>query len=122
MLARVTRVVRTIDREPEGACDLAALARQARLSPFHFLRVFRGVTGVTPHQYLLRLRLQRAAIQLQTGSAKIADIALDAGFGDISNFNRAFRSEFGVNPRAWRGGSRTSRDATYQRGSFAASR
>ena len=100
--ARVTRIVRAIERDPDGCYDLGALAREARLSPYHFLRTFQIVAGVTPHQYLLRLRLQRAAIRLRIEPTKVVDVALESGFGDISNFNRSFRAEFGVSPRAWR--------------------
>jgi AraC family transcriptional regulator len=100
--ARVARVVRRIECDPGGSCDVVALAHEARLSPYHFLRTFQSVTGVTPHQYLLRLRLQRAAMKLRNEPAKIVDIALECGFGDLSNFNRNFRTEFGVSPRVWR--------------------
>jgi len=100
--ARVTRIVRAVERDPDGCSDLGALAREARLSPYHFLRIFQSVTGVTPHQYILRLRLQRAAIRLRIEPTKVVDVALESGFGDISNFNRSFRAEFGVSPRAWR--------------------
>ena len=100
--ARVTRIVRAIEFNPDAPYDLSRLAREARLSPYHFLRTFQSVTGVTPHQYLLRLRLQRAAITLRTEPTKVVDIALESGFGDVSNFNRNFRAEFGVSPRAWR--------------------
>jgi len=79
-----------------------SLAREAALSPFHFLRTFERLTGVTPHQYILRARLREAALRLAAEPAKILDIALDCGFADLSNFNRAFRAEFGVNPRAYR--------------------
>lgn len=99
-LARVTRVIRRIEHESEGSHPLAELAREARLSPYHFLRTFQSLAGVTPHQHLLRLRLRLAAIRLS--ETKILDIALDRGFGDISNFNRMFRAEFGVSPRAYR--------------------
>ena len=64
--------------------------------------MFDVLTGATPHQYLLRSRLRRAALRLRTELAKISEIALDCGFGDISNFNRAFPAEFGVSPRAYR--------------------
>lgn len=70
--------------------------------PIPLSAVFQGVTGITPHQYLLRVRLRRAAFRLRTESAKVVEIALDGGFGDVSNFNRAFRSEFGASPREWR--------------------
>jgi AraC-like DNA-binding protein len=101
-LARVTRVVRMIENDPAVPLDLTSLARVARLSPFHFLRTFEQVTGTTPHQYLLRSRLRRAAMRLATESTKIAALAFDCGFGDVSNFNRTFRMEFGVSPRAFR--------------------
>ena len=101
-VARVTRSVRLIDAHPETSLTLQRLAAEARLSPFHYLRTFETITGVTPHQYLSRARLRAAASRLSTESAKILDIALDAGFNDVSNFNRAFRAEFGVSPRTFR--------------------
>lgn len=104
--ARVTGIVRAIDREiragSAGSLSLAALSRRAALSPWHFLRTFERVTGVTPHQYILRARLRRAALRLCDEPARVLDIALEAGFGDASNFNRAFRAEFGVSPRMYR--------------------
>ncbi len=101
-LARVTRTLRTIEREPGAAHTLETLAREARLSPYHFLRAFQQVTRVTPHQYVLRLRLREAAVRLANQPERILEIALDCGFGDVSNFNRAFRSEFGLSPREFR--------------------
>ncbi len=101
-LARVTRVVRIIEHEPDRCADLSDLARIARLSPYHFLRSFQRLTGTTPHQYVVRMRLRRASIRLKLETTRISDIALDCGFGDISNFNRAFRAEFGISPRKYR--------------------
>jgi AraC family transcriptional regulator len=101
-LARVTRVVRMIENEPEMPCELRSLAQVARLSPYHFLRTFEEITGATPHQYLLRVRLRRAAMRLLAESTRVAEIALACGFGDVSNFNRTFRAEFGMSPVAYR--------------------
>ncbi len=101
-VARVSRIVRTIDRHPGGGLTLGSLAREAGLSPYHFLRTFQRLTGVTPHQYVLRARLREAAMRLVVERARVIDIALQCGFGDVSNFNRAFRAEFGVSPRAYR--------------------
>jgi AraC-like DNA-binding protein len=101
-VARVTRAVRMIERCPEGSNKLGDLSREAGLSKFHFLRTFESLTGATPHQYVLRLRLRRAAIRVSSEPTKILDIALDCGFGDVSNFIHAFRAEFGVSPRAYR--------------------
>jgi AraC family transcriptional regulator len=84
------------------AVNLEDAARQAGLSPFHFLRVFSKVVGVTPHQYLLRLRLREAARLLAEGSRPVTDVAFDAGFADLSNFVRTFRRAAGLPPRAFR--------------------
>lgn len=99
--ARVTRVVRSLDRHPAASLTLEAMALTAGLSPYHFLRTFQRLTGVTPHQYIVRARLRDAAIRLSAGGGRILDIALDSGFGDVSNFNRAFRAEFGLSPREY---------------------
>jgi AraC family transcriptional regulator len=99
---RVTRIVRRIDRCPDAPFTLDNMSRDAGVSPYHFLRIFERLTGVTPHQYVLRARLREAALGLASREDTILDIALQCGFGDVSNFNRAFRAEFGLSPRAYR--------------------
>lgn len=101
-VARVTRTVRMIERRPHAGLTVGNLAREAGLSPYHFLRTFERLTGVTPHQYVLRARLREAATRLAMEPGKILDVAFDCGFGDVSNFNHAFRAEFGISPRAYR--------------------
>ena len=100
--ARVTRILRRIENEPDAEHSLSSMACEARLSHWHFLRTFESLTGITPHQYLLRARLRLAAMRLAADPDRVIDIALDCGFGDVSTFNRAFRAEFGVTPRMWR--------------------
>jgi AraC-like DNA-binding protein len=102
VLARVTRTVRMIEGNQHRQLSLGDLARAAGLSSYHFLRIFQQVTGVTPHQYVRRMRLRNAAARLASQKEKVLDISLDCGFGDVSNFNRAFRTEFGVSPRTYR--------------------
>jgi AraC family transcriptional regulator len=101
-IARVTRVVRMIERDLSCGMSVRQLAQGAGLSPYHFLRTFEQVTGVTPHQYVRRARLRAAAMRLKTERTRVLDLAMDCGFGDVSNFNRAFHREFGVNPRSFR--------------------
>lgn len=100
--AYVTDCVRAIERDPSSQTSLADLAARAGLSPFQFLRAFRASTGVTPHQFILRARLRSAATRIADDDARIIDIALEAGFGDLSNFNHAFRAEFGATPTSFR--------------------
>jgi len=82
--------------------DLQSAAQQVNLSAFHFLRLFTRVLGVTPHQYLVRSRLRRAARLLADQERLISDIAYEVGFGDLSNFVRTFRRAAGVSPSAFR--------------------
>jgi AraC-like DNA-binding protein len=84
------------------AIDLQSAAKEVGLSSFHFLRLFAGVLGVTPHQYLVRSRLRHAARLLAEGARPITDVALDVGFGDLSNFVRTFHRAAGVSPRSFR--------------------
>ena len=72
------------------------------MSPYHFLRTFRAVVGMTPHQFLLRTRLHRAAVRLRQSNEDVSAIALDAGFNDLSTFNRRFRQLMGQSPRLYR--------------------
>jgi AraC-like DNA-binding protein len=99
---RVTDIVRQLERTSEEPHALFDLAQRAGLSPFHFLRVFRNVTGVSPHQFLLRLRLNAAALKLRGTTDPITDIAYATGFEDLSNFIRTFRAEFGTAPSRYR--------------------
>ncbi|HLI12448.1 MAG TPA: AraC family transcriptional regulator [Alphaproteobacteria bacterium] len=97
----VEAALRLDDRASEPN-DLDTIAAEAGLSPFHFLRLFARVLGVTPHQYLVRARLRRAARLLAEEERPITEIAFDVGFGDLSNFVRSFRRAAGVSPRGFR--------------------
>jgi AraC-like DNA-binding protein len=94
--------LRRLESSEDKPRTLGELAEASSLSPYHFLRTFKAVTGVTPHQWLLRARLREAARRLGAGRERITDIALESGFEDLSNFVRSFRAEFGMSPRAYR--------------------
>jgi len=104
-----------IDAQAHEAVDLEAAAREVGLSPFHFLRLFTRVLGVTPHQYLVRARLRRAAGMLADDCRPITDVAYDAGFGDLSNFVRTFHKAAGVSPRRFRQMARGDRKILQER-------
>jgi AraC-like DNA-binding protein len=98
-----------MDANSHEPIDLESAAREAGLSPFHFLRLFSSVLGVTPHQYLVRSRLRHAARLLADDARSITDIAFGVGFGDLSNFVRTFHRAAGVSPRAFRKAARGDR-------------
>jgi len=98
-----------MDAQAHEPLDLDGAARQAGLSAFHFLRVFASVLGMTPHQYLVRSRLRHAARLLADDTRSITDVALDVGFGDLSNFVRTFHRAAGVSPGAFRRAARGDR-------------
>src|SRR5712671_4164597 len=95
-----------IDAHSHRQIDLEHAAGQADISPFHFLRLFSSVLGVTPHQYLVRSRLRHAARLLADDERSVTDVAYDVGFGDLSNFVRTFHRAAGVSPRRFREASR----------------
>ncbi|TFV40047.1 AraC family transcriptional regulator [Bradyrhizobium frederickii] len=95
-----------IDDNSHEGVDLEQAAKQAGLSPFHFLRLFSSVLGVTPHQYLVRSRLRHAARLLADDDIAVTDVAYDVGFGDLSNFVRTFHRAAGVSPTRFRQASK----------------
>jgi len=101
-LARVSRAVRYVDAHFADDCGLETLAAIADFSPFHFARVFRAVTGQTPRQHVIARRLDAAASALRTTHTPILEVALDAGFGDLSHFTTSFRRAFGASPGRYR--------------------
>jgi AraC-like DNA-binding protein len=98
-----------IDANSHREIDLERAASEAGISPFHFLRLFANVLGVTPHQYLVRSRLRHAARLLADDDLPITDVAYGVGFGDLSNFVRTFHRAAGVSPRRFREASRGKR-------------
>ena len=95
-----------IDANAHQPIDLESTAEEFGLSPFHFLRLFAKVLGVTPHQYLIRSRLRRAARLLADDTRPITEVALDVGFADLSNFVRTFHRAAAVSPRSFRQAAR----------------
>jgi AraC-like DNA-binding protein len=104
-----------IDAHSQAEIELEDIARQAGVSPFHFLRLFSAVLGVTPHQYLVRSRLRRAARHLADDDKAVTDIAYDVGFNDLSNFVRTFHRAAGVSPTKFRQASRGMRKIFQER-------
>ena len=99
---RVIEAIRLVESDAARPLELKEMAAVAGMSKYHFLRVFRRLTGMTPHRYLISARLRRAALALASSRRPVIAVALDAGFGDLSTFNKTFRAAFGLTPTQYR--------------------
>jgi AraC family transcriptional regulator len=106
---RLSTVLQYINRHAAATQNLAELAALARMSKYHFLRCFRRATGTTPYQYVLAIRLRRAATALARTRLPISTIALNEGFNDLSSFNRYFRRMLNMTPNQYRSSFRLPR-------------
>lgn len=95
---------------------LSQLAAECGLSVRHFARAFRRSTGVPPHRWLLKHRVDRARELLTNRALSLADVTNLCGFADQSHFNRVFRAMLGISPGAWRRVNRAPEDVTEDRG------
>lgn len=82
----------------DDVITLSALSRVSGYSPWHSYRIFKEQTGLSPADYIRRLRLSKSAMCLKKGNTKIIDIAFELGFGSVDGYTRAFFREFGCNP------------------------
>jgi AraC-like DNA-binding protein len=101
-MRRVAEAIARIECDTAATIRLADLSRRAAMSRYHFLRVFKRIAGVTPHQYVIAARLSRAAAALAQSRRPVLEVALEAGFGDLSTFNRRFRETYGMTPLGYR--------------------
>lgn len=99
---RLRRVLDRIEDGLQGALPLAMLAREAGMSPFHFAREFARTTGLAPHRYVVRRRLDRAVLLLARRDLSIADVARRTGFTDASHLARHMRHATGATPEVFR--------------------
>jgi AraC family transcriptional regulator len=102
-LYQVNRVIDYINRNLDADLSLQVLAEIASFSPFHFHRIFKAIVGEKVHDFVSRLRVERAAVLLRhQPNLFITEIALQCGFSSTSTFSRAFKNYFGVNPSLYR--------------------
>ena len=97
----VQRMQDHIEAHLEEDITLADLARVSLFSPWYSYRLFRDYTGLTPADYIRRLRLSRSALRLKQEGCRVTEVAYDLGFGSVDGYQRAFRREFGCNPREY---------------------
>jgi AraC family transcriptional regulator len=103
---RVLRILAQIETRLDAELSLAALAKQAHLSPFHFQRVFTALVGESPALFVRRLRLERAARRLRDHDEPVRAVASRAGYAETAPFTRAFRTQFGCSPLELRASAR----------------
>lgn len=99
---RIRRAVELMHAQLERDLPLEEIASAAHLSPFHFARLFKKLTGATPHAYLAQLRAERARALLAETDLSITEVASRVGYMSSSHFSKAFRQATGLSPRAFR--------------------
>lgn len=105
-LKRINLAIEFIKANLDRELNLSDLSKLAFYSPFHFHRLFTAIVGESPHQYILRLRIERAAYQLKKDKElNILEIACNNGFESSSGFSKAFKKHYGVSPTVLRNNS-----------------
>jgi transcriptional regulator GlxA family with amidase domain len=99
---RLKRVYEFVEANLQQPIPLAALAGAAGLSRMHFAASFRAATGLRPHDYVIRRRIQQAQALLQGGDTSIVDVALSVGFQTQAHFTTVFKRIVGLTPQRWR--------------------
>lgn len=99
---RIRRAVELMHAHLERDLPLEEIASAAHLSPFHFSRLFKKLTGATPHSYLAALRISRAQRLLAETDLSVTEIGARVGYASSSHFSKAFRQATGLAPRAFR--------------------
>ena len=100
--ARLRHVIEFISDNYGRDVKLAELAQVAGMSSFHFAREFKRTTGTTPHQYLIKFRIERAKALLATRDLPLIEVGLRSGFSHQSHFTRLFRRVTGTTPHSYR--------------------
>ncbi|MGI6130192.1 MAG: helix-turn-helix transcriptional regulator [bacterium] len=97
-LNRLNAVIAYLEEHLENEIDLTRMAQIAACPPFHFQRMFSYLAEVPLGEYIRRRKMTKAALDLQSGSERIIDIALKYGYDSPTAFNRAFKSVHGIAP------------------------
>jgi AraC-like DNA-binding protein len=115
-LSRLRRVTEYIETHLDQALPLAQLGAVVYMSPFHFARLFQRRTGLPPHRFVVRARIERATRLLVASEMSIARISETVGFRTPSHFSTVFRRVMGITPRAYRSECLRARAATSEGG------
>ncbi len=100
--ARLRRIKELVHAKMEDDLSLDEMAQSVGLSTAHFARMFRKSTGETPHQFVLRQRLERAKAMLRAPDGRVLDVAIACGFKTQQHFAQVFREVWGASPTEYR--------------------
>ena len=99
---RLCRARKFIDECYDLPLDLTEISKQACLSRYHFLRLFRDTFEATPHQYLIQRRIERAKVLLRSRRLSVTDVCFEVGFQSLGSFSSLFRRCVGDAPASYR--------------------
>jgi AraC-like DNA-binding protein len=103
-LSRAREMLAAVDDPQLGVDDVA---REVEMSPFHFIRQFHSVFGVTPHQFRTARRLEQARLLLARGEHSVTDVCMELGFSSLGSFSALFARKVGESPSAYQRRMRT---------------
>ncbi len=95
------KIISIIEKEANEATSLDIIAKRSGLSKTHLCRVFKNNTGMTIHNYLTQLRINRACYLMDSGEKNMSTVCIKCGFGNFSHFIQVFRKKLGVSPKKW---------------------
>src|SRR5215211_8257105 len=107
----VERVIRVMHDRLDEPLTLSEMSRIAYISPCHFNRIFRQITGIPPNQYFYALRLETAKRLLLTTSTSVTDVCFDVGYNSLGTFIRRFTGLVGLSPSRFRSLARHATDS-----------
>jgi len=98
---RLCRAREMLAEIPEERLSIKDVAREALISPFHFIRQFEALFGLTPHQFRIQLRLNQAKLLLARGQHSVTDVCMEVGFSSLGSFSDLFARRLGTSPSAY---------------------
>lgn len=98
----VNRAIQLANDNIRALVSVDDMSSAAGMSPFHFSRKFKAITGISPHQYLLQKRIEQSKKLLAATWRPIAQIAIDCGFSNQAHFSVMFKARVGASPRVYR--------------------
>jgi AraC-like DNA-binding protein len=100
-LSRLCRARELLAEVREQRLSIKEIAREARMSPFHFIRQFQQVFGLTPHQFRIQSRLSQAKLLLAMGQHSVTEVCMEVGFDSLGSFSDLFTRRIGTTPSAY---------------------